>query len=94
MIFNSLSELIAELSGRLGNTGRSNDLAVDVGEWFTDDNSNNNQSDEQHAVHASRDKERKRIVDEENVGDYAINYGYASLDAEVSLEARRYYGDH
>lgn len=46
MIFESLSDLIAKLSGRFGDAGRTNDLAVDVGEWFTNDDSNNDQSDE------------------------------------------------
>ena len=94
MIFESLSNLIAELSGRFGNAGRTNDLAVDVGERFTDDNGNNNQSNEQHAVHSSGDEKRKDIVDQKDVGDCAIDYGYASLDVEVSLEARRFHGDH
>ena len=85
MIVPSLLDLVAELSGRFGHTGRPDDLAVDVGEWFTNDNSNNNQSDEQHTVHSSGDEERKAAVDEENVGDCAIDYGDASLDAEVSL---------
>lgn len=94
MVFPSLSELIAELRGRFGDAGRSNDLTVDVGERFANDDSNNNQSDEQHAVHPSRNEKRKDIIDEENVGDCAIDYGYARLGAEVSLEARRYNGDH
>lgn len=85
MIVPSPLKLIAELSGRFGDAGRTNDLAVDVGEWFTNDDRNNNQSDEEHTVHSSGDEEGKTIVDEENVGDCAIDYGYASLDAEVSL---------
>lgn len=89
MIFESLAELIAELSGRFGDARRANDLAVDVREWFTHDNRNNNQGDEQHAVHSGGDEKREHIIDEENVGERTINYGDASLGAYVSLEARR-----
>lgn len=95
MIFESLSKLVTELRGRYGDAGRTNDLAVDVREWFTNDDSNNNQSDEQHTVHSSGDEERNAIVYEENEGDCAINYGDASLDhAEVSREGRKYNGDY
>ena len=59
-------ELIAELIGRLRNAGGPDHLAVQVGEWFTDDGGHDDKSDEHHTVQASVDEMRKTAIDVED----------------------------
>lgn len=63
IVLERLLELIVELCRGFGNTVRSNDLAVQVGEWSANNNGNDAKSDEHHAVHPSIDEIRKDIID-------------------------------
>ena len=80
VLVKALLEFIVQCRCRFGNAVRANDLAIQVRQWSADDDSNDGQGNEHHAIHPSVKEIWEDVVDVEDESNSTVQDGNASLN--------------
>ncbi len=79
IVLECLLELIAQFSRGLSNAVRADDLAIQVREGSTDNDSDSGNGDKHHSIHGRVDEVWKYIINVEDDGDGTVENSDASL---------------